>query len=334
MRRLIKSTLVALMTAGILMTGGNAIAADIYVARNGSDVADGSAPQKALASVGKAISVGKANSDRTGEDITILVGPGIYRGTNIVLSEGQFRGKLTITGTSEKASEYPAFYGNGSGTWLTYNGSGGKATGLTIRGLRIVDYGTAINLVGDRRSPDMNNAGTVIQNNVFARIGSRPGKERSTAAIRLVNSHDNIFENNYFNSIRNYPLKECGYLHSIYIAHYSSGNRIRKNAFQDFCGAAIKLRDTSNDNLIEDNTFRTNDPVPAIQESYCDMSAMAKCTKKSGECPSTGNVASTNHYPGLAISQRISIEGSEDPKPWCQAASFSTPRIRTERDGG
>lgn len=333
MRRLIKSTLAALMAAGSLMAGGTATAADIYVARDGSDVADGSAPGKALATVGKALRVGKTISDRTGEDITILVGPGIYRGTNIVLTEGQFRGKLTIAGTSEKAADYPAFYGNGRGTWLTYNGSGGKQTGLTVRGLRIVDYGTAINLVGDRRSPDLHNAGTVIQNNVFARIGSRPGTERSTAAIRLVNSHDNIFENNYFNSIRNYPIKECGYLHPIYIAHYSSGNRIRNNAFQDFCGSAIKLRDASNDNLIEDNTFRTNDPVPAIQESYCDKSAMEKCTKKSGECPSTGNVATANRYPGLAINQRISIEGSEDPKPWCQAASFTTPRIRTERDG-
>lgn len=306
-----------------------AMAGDIYLATNGNDANDGATAQAPVATLSAAVKRATQQSTRTGEDMTIIVGPGIYRNQAISLHHRQMRGALTITGSSRDASNYPAFYGNGTGTWLRYAGSAGRTTGLTIRNLRIVDFSTAITLNGNREDPQGFNRGTVITGNIFTRIGtdSTRGEGASTAALRLVNSRDNVIENNWFKTIRNYPVTACPPLHSIYVAHRSSGNHIVGNSFDDFCGSAIKLRDGSNDNVIENNRFHTKDKAPGIEEWYCDLTANAGCTKSSGECPSSGNVIAGNRFHGIEKRLRVSVRGNRQQRSWCSSDDFRRSRF-------
>lgn len=304
-----------------------ALAGEIHLAVNGDDRNDGSSEQRPVATLANAVKLAAAQSAKTGEDMAIVVAPGIYRNQTLLLTDKTIRGKLTISGTSPVAADYPAFYGKGNGTWLRYDGAAGRDTGLTIRNLRIVDYGTAITLNGNRDDPGGFNRGTVISDNVFARIGSTSGKGKSTAALRLVNSRDNVITNNYFRTIRNYPVSSCPGLHAMYVAHSSSGNKIERNKFEDFCGSAIKLRDGSGDNQLVRNSFKTADKAAAIEEWFCDLSKTAECTKKTGECPSTGNIADRNTFEGLEERRQISVRGSRQPRAWCDASAYTKTRF-------
>ncbi|MFM9937656.1 MAG: hypothetical protein ACKVOL_15830 [Novosphingobium sp.] len=315
------------MLAATLGASQVANAGEIHLALNGDDRNDGASERRPVATLATAVRRAADRSAKTGEDMAIIVGPGLYRNQTLTLNDQSVRGKLTISGTTTVAADYPAFYGNGSGTWLRYDGHAGRATGLTIRNLRIVDYGTAITLNGDRDDPQGYNMGTVISDNVFARIGSASGKGKSTAAVRLVNSRENVIEDNYFHTIRNYPVTSCAGLHSIYVAHTSFGNKIDRNKFEDFCGSAIKLRDRSGSNEIMRNTFITSDKAAAIEEWFCDLDKNAECTKKTGECPSAGNIASGNRFQGIEERRQIAVRGSRQPRPWCDAAIYDQARF-------
>lgn len=316
-----------IMLIAALLFAQAAQAGEIHLAINGSDRNDGLSEQRPVATLATAVKLAAAQSAKTGEDMAIVVGPGIYRGQTLELDDKTMRGKLTIAGASPVPAEYPAFYGRGNGTWLRYDGSTGRDTGLTIRNLRIVDYGTAITLNGNREDPAGFNRGTVIANNVFARIGSTSGKGKSTAALRFVNSRDNIIENNYFRSIRNYPVSSCPGLHAMYVAHFSSGNRIERNKFEDFCGSAVKLRDASGDTVLVNNSFATADRAAAIEEWFCDLGKTEECTKKTGECPSIGNIASGNTFAGIEERRQISVRGSRQPRAWCPATAYTQARF-------
>lgn len=201
---------------------------------------------------------------------------------------------------------------------------------MTIQGLQIRNYFTAISLEGNRDDPELSNSGTVIRRNIFKNIGSisvDDFEKNSTSAISLVNSKNNLIENNYFRSIRN--KRSCGGLHSIYAAHFSSGNRILNNTFDDVCGSAIKLRDRSGDNVIQSNRFSRLENVPAIEEWFCDMTARKDCTKKLGECPSTGNLQQGNFISSSGSSPLVLILGNRVPRPWCTQDDFGRDRVVT-----
>lgn len=319
----------ALAIAAAVSCPAAAVAGDIYLATNGNDAHEGISAKTPVATLGAAVQRAIRQSARTGEDATILVAPGIYRGQTVALDARQMKGALTITGASRDPGNYPAFYGDGTGTWLRYDGSAGQSTGLAIRNLRIVDYSTAITLNGNRDDPRGFNRGTIIAGNIFTRIGSDSSKGRgaSTAALRLVNSRDNAIENNWFKTIRNYPATACPGLHAIYVAHRSTGNHIVGNSFDDFCGSAIKLRDGSNDNMIKNNRFRTRDKAPGIEEWYCDLAANDACTKQAGECPSVGNLVSGNRFGGIDKRRRVSARGNRQQRPWCRAEDYARPRF-------
>ncbi len=316
-----------ILVIAALLFSQAAHAGEIHLAIKGNDRNDGLSEERPVATLTNAVKLAAAQSAKTGEDMVIVVGPGIYRGQTLLLDDTMMRGKLTIAGSSPVAADYPAFYGRGNGTWLRYEGRAGRDTGLTIRNLRIVDYGTAITLNGNRDDPAGFNRGTVIANNVFARIGSTSGKGKSTAALRFVNSRDNIIENNYFRTIRNYPVSSCPGLHAMYVAHGSSGNRIERNKFEDFCGSAVKLRDASGNTVLVKNSFATADRAAAIEEWFCDLGKTGECTKKSGECPSTGNIASDNTFAGIEERRQISVRGSRQPRPWCDASVYTQARF-------
>ncbi|MCW1383825.1 hypothetical protein OLX02_13445 [Novosphingobium sp. KCTC 2891] len=134
-----------------------------------------------------------------------------------------------------------------------------------------------------------------------------------------------MIANNYFHTVRNRTARECAQIHPVYLAHYSSGTRIEGHTFEDFCGAAIKLRDRSNDNTIIGNHFKTGDSVTAIDEWYCDAETNGECTKAGGECPSTGNIARDNRFsPPFGVKQ-FTVRGKRQPR---SSSAMSSPRPR------
>ena len=308
-------------------------AADVYLSPSGDNTNDGASPSRPVATLPYAVQIAQNYFRQDEHEVRILVQTGTYLAQSAVINIDKSVGKLSIIGTSNEPSNFPVFEGGGdTSTWLTLKGSKGIDTGLTIQGLQIRNYFTAISLEGSRDDPRLNNYGTVIRRNIFKNIGSISSinaDQDSTAAIRLVNSQGNLIENNYFQSIRN--KKACGALHSIYAAHFSSGNRILNNAFDDVCGSVIKLRDRSGDNVIQNNRFSHLENIPAIEEWFCDMAARKDCTKKLGECPSTGNLQQGNFISNSGASPLISIVGGRAPRPWCTQDDFERERVITGR---
>ena len=323
-------TLMAALTFSLTLVS-NSFALDLYVAENGRDSNDGTSISRAVATISHAVELAVLDHASSNEPVRVVVLPGTYKGQSVVIDGGLLKGSLTIIGQSKNPVDFPVFAGNGNDqTWLTLKSSNGRLTGLTIQALQIRDYFTAISLEGNRDVPHAYNSGTTIRRNIFRNIGSiasTHGDTGSTAAVRFVNSRDNLVELNQFHTIRN--KKACGGLHALYLAHFSSGNRIINNSFDDACGSVVKLRDRSNDNIIENNRFTNIEKAPAVEEWFCDMNARKDCTKKLGECPSTGNVQRENSLSSSAQSEMISIVGNREQRAWCSANDFTRERVNT-----
>ncbi|MGM9488994.1 right-handed parallel beta-helix repeat-containing protein [Ideonella sp. YS5] len=315
---------------GAVLACGSAVAADIHMATNGDDARDGRTPASAVASLGRAFDLALSDPRGKSEAMRIVVGTGTYKGQAVVLDGARLGREVTVIGAASEPKDFPTFVGDDDHrTWLLLKSDKGQRTGLTIQALEIRGYATAISLEGNRDAVDKFNSGTTIRRNVFSHIGSVDLKssELSTAAIRFVNSQDNVVEDNFFATIRNKEAKQCGGLHAIYLAHFSSRNRIKGNTFQDACGSVIKLRDRSNDNVIENNRFKKVEDAPVIEEWFCDKDARKDCTKKLGECPSTGNRQQGNTQSDSRNSKLIDISAAATPRGWCAKDDFAKPRV-------
>lgn len=320
-------TLATIVCLAGLLNMADASADTVHLAPDGNDDLVGKSRITAVATLKRAWDLAAAHP--AGASVTILVHPGIYVDQSIRI-DGTPRTAVTLRGVS-RDSQRPVFKGSKrTETWLRLWASDGRSTGLTIEGLEIREYHTAISLDGNRNDSTAGNEGTMIRDNVFERIGTVSTNDPtalSTAAIRLVNSSGNSVERNRFLTIRN--VKGCGGLHALYLAHFSSRNRIVDNSFDDFCGSAVKLRDRANDNLIAGNPFRQAESAPAIEEWFCDMKGRKGCTKHRGECPSTGNMDVRNSIEGTTGSDRVSIKGPTVPRAWCSQNDFLRARVIT-----
>lgn len=320
--------------SGLLLAAlsGSLLAADIRMEPNGDDANDGRA-NKPVATLQRAVDLALSDPRAVSEPMRVVIQSGTYRGQKVQIDGRKLVGELTILGLGANPKDFPDFRGDGDqATWLTLKSDTGKPTGLTIQAVAVHDYFTAISLEGNRDNPRAFNSGTTIRRNVFRDIGSVGTRDDgvSTAAVRFVNSKDNLVENNFFGTIRNKRDKDCGGLHSIYVAHFSSGNKIIDNTFQDACGSVIKLRDRSNDNLIEGNRFKAIQKAPAVEEWFCDAGARKDCTKKLGECPSTGNVVRNNDLSGSPGTEYVSIVGERVQRKWCGPEDFSRERVQSK----
>ena len=266
----------------------------IFLDPGGSDAFDGLSEQKPVASLQEAIRIAELVADKDVSRVRIAVASGEYKG-----QAAKARGNITGLEISVTAADpnrpRPRFNGDRhGGTWLDVRSATGKRTNYWISGLEITNYETAINLAGDRNHVERSNGGTEIRNNVFANIGqiARAGAAPSTAVVRLVNSDDNVIASNHFIHIVN--LKGCALLHSIYVAHDSTGNVIEDNVFEDSCGDAIRFRDRSHSNIVKGNTFIDAWATAPVSDWYCDSERREDCTKTTPECPSMNNVLDSN----------------------------------------
>ncbi len=266
----------------------------IYVSPNGSDSADGSKPGAAFATVQAAVGRAEQALQSGYSDVFIEVQPGRYVAQSIKTS-GAGEGKSLSISRKEKTEDRPVFDGGDNGaTWLTVSDMSGKPANLTIFGLKVTNYLTAITLNGSRNKLDRSVNHVTIRNNVFDTVGQSSAARGgpSTAAIRFVNGDDNDVINNRFVNIVN--VQKCGLLHAVYVAHNSTNNTIRDNEFESGCGDAIRFRDGSNNNRVSNNSFKDAWAQAPISDWYCEGDNRDDCTKKSGECPSVNNVLEAN----------------------------------------
>ncbi|KOB04201.1 hypothetical protein AE923_22085, partial [Xanthomonas arboricola] len=180
------------------------------------------------------------------------------------------------------------------------------ATRLTFTGLKVSNYWMAMDLGSSKRSAD-GNSGNIIRNMTFERIGGVHGSSSeaaySFAAIRLQNSRDNRIERNRFVSIEN-DTRTSGFVHAIYLARHSSGNRIKGNTFTDVNGDAVRTRDASDNTYVASNRF-----VRAGK-----YAAFSDWIKPDGECPSQGgqfvdNTVGAGYYGDIAATR---TSGADD----------------------
>lgn len=314
------------------LVSGLARSAEIHLVPDGDDGADGASKARAVKTLQRALDLATTQT-KDKVDVRVVVWEGTYSGQTAVLTDAKGAGTIVIAPSAGSRAGATRFVGAGpSQTWLVFKSRMGGVTGLTVRDLVIESYGVAISLEADRNDPSKANSGTVIEGNLFRRIGAPSGDDSGaapTAAIRLVNSQGNRIARNTFDSIRS--EHSCRVLHTIYLAHHSSRNTIEKNTFTDMCGSVIKLRDGSNQNVIRDNTFSKIDADFVVDEWFCDKGKQKDCTKPTGECPSVGNRFVSNKLSASGPRVRpIGVRGGTDPRPWCESKDYGVDRVRVE----
>jgi len=306
----------------------------IWMASNGSDSRDGRSSAAAVKTLNRVHEILVASDPET--DVEVWIAPGRYRGQ-------QVNWTFSVPGHTVKFSRLageegrPVFDGCLSanncpgGTWFKLTRSDGAETGLIFNYLRIENYQTAISFNGSRNAESRSNGSNRIFGCYFSRIGNvfNTSLEPSTAAVRLVNSDDNEIINNHFVDIIN--TRSPGRLHAIYAAHMSDRNRIERNRFVNNAGDPVRFRDYSNDNIINDNTFKKSAIGAAYSEWYCDHDTRNDCTKTTPECPSWGNQFRDNHLNGnyACGTLRTFIYYQDDSASGCSPPSSGARRLRT-----
>ncbi len=311
---------------------GEAPVFEVFLAPNGSDSNNGRSLASPILTIGRAQQILAAASPAA--DMRVWVLPGRYLGQKTTWTFTR-PGRRIIFEAYDPDAPKPVFDGtlaNGSkpgGTWLQLSFSGGRNTNLEFRNLRFENYGTAISFNGDRNRANGFNGGNVISGCYFYRIGNvfNPVLGYSTAAVRLVNSKENIIENNDFVDIIN--MTSGGSLHAIYAAHLSDRNFILQNRFINNSGDAVRVRDYSNDNVVLDNVYIRAGNW-GYSEWYCDQDARTDCTKPTPECPSWGNEFRNN----LLVSAWSGSLGvweffQDDSATGCAPLPGGAPRLRT-----
>lgn len=294
---------------------------NLYVSPKGDDGANGHSEGKPLKTLGKALGVYASSCDSRSTRITLAAGS--YGKEQLTLRRVPCPLEITSAGG------YARFDGGGDGTWFTLATPGAKQVDLTISGMEVMAYQTAISINGNRNDPEGWIGGVKLKKNRFVRIGSfREGQAPASAAVRLVNGRSVVIEGNEFLMIRN--LTHCTGMHSIYLAHFSSDNRIVGNSFVDGCGETIKVRDSSNNNVVERNRFSQQEGSALLLDSYCDTSAGAECTKAEPECPSWNNVFRDNTIEGARPTSNKKIVGARKAAPKLPA-NCAMPRDRGGR---
>jgi len=175
----------------------------------------------------------------------------------------------------------------------------GGNTGLRFYYLDIEDYTQGISFNGQAGhswhnqtfyvQPSTGVNGNDVSGMTFHDIGdSFAPSQTGYGAILFTDSSDDAIDNNTFDDIDN--SGDTDQLHALYITHFSSGNTVEKNLFENTDGEAVKVRDRSNDNDIFDNTFKATGGVAAYLDDFCNQQCVGNASpKKYRECASYGN---------------------------------------------
>ena len=273
----------------------------VYLDPGGSDSNDGTAPERAVRSLTAAQRVIAAA--RPGTDVEVRIQQGTYVATPVQWTT--YVPKHTITFLpidyefgegSGRVSARPIFRGDGrSGFWLRAIQQPADAR-LSFYFLQVEGYsagGIAIDAgsTQDARQKAAPTNGNSIYGMVFSRLGSKHLRSGvGYGAIDLINSRDNIIQNNAFGYLENLGgSAEENLVHGVYLSHHSSDNVIRDNRFYQISGDPIRTRDDSNENKVFGNTF-TRTGAGAYFSDWFSAGDHAKKNGSPVECASHGNV--------------------------------------------
>ena len=279
----------------------------VHVSAAGSNDNTGLTAGSKVATLGRAYEIIKAAKPSGTVDVLVYSEGTIYEGASVTWRF--FNGKDITIRPAPGQADLPTFDGcgpTGCGErrrFVTVAGSSGENTNIHFRALRVQNYWEGISFSGSSTELDGWNGGNSVKDCVFEKMGNKyiEDNDGAYATVRLQNSRNNVLTGNRFYKIENTnggKVKDT-YLHAFYIAHKSSHNLIKGNVFELNTGDAVRLRDMSNFNTIEGNTFKKAG-VAGYSEWYC--SDREKCSK--WECPSWGNVFKANRlhatYPNRA----------------------------------
>lgn len=193
----------------------------------------------------------------------------------------------------------PIFRGDGkNGFWLRAIQQPADAR-LSFYFLQVEGYSAGAISFDGGRTPNARPAttpgnGNSIYGMAFRRLGSKHVRSGvGYGAIDLINSRDNIIQNNSFEYLENFGRNEENLIHGVYLSHHSSANLIRNNRFYQISGDPIRTRDGSNENKIFGNTFTQT----GASAYFSDWFSTGDHARKNGnplECASHGNLFYNN----------------------------------------
>ncbi|MEA5122761.1 right-handed parallel beta-helix repeat-containing protein [Xanthomonas floridensis] len=268
----------------------------LYLAPDGDDAAAGTAPSSALRSL--AAAQHRLIEQAPPGTVDVVIAAGTYVGQSV---QWTFVNRAPIRFIAAPgAATPPVFDGQGAGTWFALRGGRNAETRLSFEGLTVRNYWMALYL-GSSNADEDGNAGNTVRHMRFERIGGLYGHSSEAAygfaAIRLQHSRDNRIEHNRFASIEN-DKTTSGFVHALYLARQSSGNRVQGNTFIDISGDAVRTRDASDDTYVGENRFLRAGKYAAFSDWI----------KPGRECPSQGgrfigNTVGTGYYGPIAATR-------------------------------
>ena len=276
----------------------------VYLDPAGSDANDGRSPSSAvqsLAQIQRLVAAARPSSD-----VEVRIKQGTYvasplewttfvPGRSITFLPIDYEYGEGVTGFAGR----PIFRGNGSaGFWFRATlpeGSRGGDTRLRFYYLQVERYssggimfdGGTVEGAGLTRARTAGmNANTVYGMN-FRLLGSRHVSSGvGFGAVDLVNARNNVIQLNQFTQIENrLSSGEAELVHGVYLAHHSSGNKIRDNRFRAISGDPIRTRNSSGDNQIFRNVFIRS----GYKAFFSDWFISAAKSRQTRECESRGN---------------------------------------------
>ena len=300
----------------------------MYLSPEGDDARSGLALEQSVRSLACAQEVISRATVQAPNDAEVRISPGTYVGQTVKWSFFMAAHSITFLPLSDDKNR-PVFDGEGRGTWFTFSArADGAPTNLIFRYLKVQNYQTAISFNGNRNDAQSSSRGNTIYGCYFLNVG-----EKSTAAVRLVNSSGNRIVNSHFVSI--VSSAQPGILHAIYAAHGSSENLILRNRFKSCCGDTIRFRDASNGNTVEGNRFILSGENAAVSDWYCDHDKESDCTKPTPECPSWKNIVRQNlldrNFAGGRL--KATFVYSEHLPSGCAAPAPEMPRFVVSENG-
>lgn len=273
---------------GLTMSlAAHAADSSVFVSPKGNDQADGASAAAPVKTFDQALKLATALGSKGNVTVRFLEG-NYGDATMKVVWPHAAKSRLTLAAEGEKGKV--VFDGNGSGrTWMQVTDAPGPEANVAIRGFTVRNYRQALHFAGDRFAKEPSLVNNLVENNVFENIGQfKEGVEPALAAIHMLNTSRTTIQGNVFRNVRN--LQRCDGLHAIYMAGGSSNNTVVDNVFDGGCGDTVKVRDRSNFNTIERNSFSHQSGKSLFVDSFCDSRKRDECRGERGECPSWGNV--------------------------------------------
>jgi len=297
----------------------------VFMGPNGRDQNSGFTLNTPILTLKRAQHVLRDQLRNRHRDVEIRIGAGTYRNQTVRWTFTMPAHTITFMPLLDDKNR-PVFDGSSTkdATWFRLDHADGRKTNLVFHYIRVENYSTAIDFRGNRDRTEGFNSSNRIFGSYFFNIG-----KGSTAAVRLVHSKNNEIINSHFVDVLR--SDGCGQLHALYVAHMSSGNQILRNRFENSCGDPIRIRDYSNDNIINENNLIRVGVNAAYTDWYCDHDERSDCTKKTPECPSWDNQFRENVLDKNFAGERLSVFRlfQDDEARGCKKPAPNSTRLRT-----